>query len=141
MHPLIQPNPNDRAQQRTCVLVLQTLDLELWKPPKLLTWLACGEHQPNALGQKPPRHERQRLRGRLIQPLRVIDHTQKRPFLRCFREQGQRRQPDQEPIGRTPATQPERDPKRVTLRSRKPLKAIEQRRAQLVKAGEGQLHL
>ncbi|MGH2716938.1 MAG: hypothetical protein ACRDM7_24220 [Thermoleophilaceae bacterium] len=35
----------------------------------------------------------------------------------------------------------EHDPERLTLRRRKPLEPIEQRRTQLMQAGEGQLHL
>src|SRR5262249_54072116 len=51
------------------------------------------------------------------------------------------RQPDQEPVRRTSAAEPERDPQRVALRGRQPRQAIQQRRAQLVNAGERQLHL
>ena len=60
-YPLIQPEPDDRAQQRARVLVAQPPDLEVRQPPKLLTWFACGEHQPDRLGQQPPRREGQCL--------------------------------------------------------------------------------
>jgi hypothetical protein len=80
---LIQPDPDDRAQQPARILVLQAPDLEVPKSPKLLASVARGEHQPNRVGQEPPRHERQHLRGRPVQPLRIIDQAQQRPFLRC----------------------------------------------------------
>jgi hypothetical protein len=41
----------------------------------------CGEHQRDRLGQQPARHERQRLRRRPVQPLRVIYHAQQRLLL------------------------------------------------------------
>ena len=43
--------------------------------------------------------------------------------------------------GAVPCPQPERDPQRVALRTRQPLQPVQQRRAQLMQAGERQLHL
>ena len=139
--PLIQPDPNHRAQQPPRILLPQAPDLQVRQPPKLLAGVARGEQQPHRIGQQPPRHEPQHLRGHPVQPLRVIDQAQQRPVLRRLRQQGQHRQPDQEPVWRTAAAQPERDPQRVPLRSRQPLQATQQRRAQLMNAGERQLHL
>ena len=107
----------------------------------MLARLARGEDQPDGLGQQPPGRERQHLRRRPVQPLGVVDHAQQRPFLRDLRQQRQDRQCDQEPVRRVPFAQPERDAERVVLRSRKPLEAVQQRCAQLVQAGERQLHL
>ena len=70
--------------------------------PRTLPRLARGEDQPDRLGQQPPRRERQHLRRRPVQPLRVIDHAQQRPVLRHLRQQRQHRQPDQKPVRRSP---------------------------------------
>jgi hypothetical protein len=130
-----------RVQQRPGVLVTQARHLQLWKGPELFARLAGGEDEPGGLGQQPPRREGQHLGGRPVQPLGIIDHAQQRPFLRDLRQQRQDRQCDQEPVWRIALTQPERDCQRVLLRSRKPLEAVQQRCAQLVQAGERQLHL
>ena len=138
---LIQPDPDHRPQQPARIFVPQPPDLQVRQPPKRLAGVARGEQQPHGVRQQPPRHERQHLRGGPVQPLRVIDQAQQRPVFRRLRQQGQHRQPDQEPVRRTAAAQPERDPQRVALRGREPLQAIQQRRAQLVNASERQLHL
>ena len=94
-------------------------DLQVRQPPELLARLARGEDQPDRLGQQPPRHERQHLRRRPVQPLRVIDHAQQRPVLRHLRQQGSARpaRPGTGPA-RAPVAQPERDAQRVALRTR-----------------------
>ena len=58
-----------------------------------------------------------------------------------FGHQAEHGEADQETIRRRPRGQAEDDPERVTLWTRQPLEPIEQRRAQLMQAREGQLHL
>ena len=139
--PLVQHEPHRGVQQRPCVAVAQAAHLQLGQVLKLLARFTRGEHDPDRLGQQPPRHEGQRQRRGLIQPLRVIDDTQQRTLLGHLREQAQHRQPDEEPIWSGAGAQPEHDLERLALRSRKPLEAIEHRSAQLMQAREGQLHL
>ena len=103
--------------------------------------LANREHDRDRLGQQPPRDERERLRGHAIEPLRVVDEAHQRPVLGCVRQQAEDSQPDQESIGRLALDQPERGPQRVGLRARESLQPVEQRGAELVQAGERELHL
>jgi hypothetical protein len=56
-------------------------------------------------------------------------------------EQAQHTEPDQEAIRRLSGTEPERRPERIALRIRQVTEPVEQRRAQLMQAGERQLHL
>jgi hypothetical protein len=105
------------------------------------TRFAGREAQPDRVGPEPPGHEPQRLRGRVIQPLLVIDQADQRLFPGHLRQQAQHRQPDQEPVRRRPGGQAERDPQRILLRYRQVPGAVYHRRAQLMQAREGQLHL
>ena len=56
-------------------------------------------------------------------------------------EQGQRREPDHEPIGRPPFAPSEQRRQRVPLRVGEPVEAVEHRGAELVEAAVGQLDL
>ena len=80
--------------------------------------LAGREHQPDRVGRQPPRHEPQRLRRRLVQPLLVVDHADQRPLPGHLRQQAQHGQPDQEPVRRRAGGQAERGPQRIALRRR-----------------------
>ena len=102
---------------------------------------AGREDQPDRVGGQPPGHEPQRLRRRLVQPLLVVDQADQRSFPGHLREQAQHGQPDQEPVRRRPGGQAERDPQRILLRHRQVPGAAQHRRAQLMQAREGQLHL
>ena len=115
---LIEPEPDHRPQQCAGLRVRQALHLQVRQPSQLLARLARGEDQPDWLGQQPPRRERQHLGRRRIQPLRVIEHAQQRPVLGYLRQQGQHRQPNQEPVGHASLPQPERDAQRIALRNR-----------------------
>ena len=119
----------------------QAAHLEIRQVPELLAGLPRREHEPHRLGQQPASDERERQRRGLIQPLRVVDDAQQRTLLGHFGHQAEYGQADEEPIRGGARAQAEDDPKRVTLWSRQPLEPIEQRRAQLMQAREGQLHL
>jgi hypothetical protein len=115
--------------------------LQLAQVLKLLAGLACGEHDPNRIGEQASGDERQRQRRGLIEPLRVIDHAQQRTVLGHLREQTEHGQSDEEPIRSRARAQPEHDLQRPALRRRKPPKPIEHRAAQLIQTRVGQLHL
>jgi hypothetical protein len=140
-HSLVQHEPHGRAQQRARVAVEQAVHLKMGHVRKLLARFARREHEPNRLSQEAPSHKRQREPQGLIQPLSVIDDTQKRPLLGHLREQAQHGQPDEEPIRGDAGAQPEHDLQCLTLRSRKPREPSEHRCAQLMQTGVGQLHL
>ena len=53
-HPLIEPEPDHRAQQRLSVMLRQASHLQVRQPPERLTRLARGEDHPDRLGQQPP---------------------------------------------------------------------------------------
>ena len=88
-------------------------------PPNTGRWSLSGFCDSlHRLGQEPPRHERQHLRRRSIQPLRIINHTQKRRLLRRLRQQRQHRQADQKASGAPPPRIPNAPPARCSTRPR-----------------------
>jgi hypothetical protein len=103
--------------------------------------LTRGEHDPDPLSEQTTSDKRQRQRRSPIQPLCIIHNTQQRTLLRHRREQTQHRQPNEKSLRRGPVAQPEDRLQRATLRSRQLLDAIQQRRAQLMQAGERELHI
>ena len=139
--PVIDRPGQRRVQQRPRVALAQPPDFELRQPGQLRARLPGREHQADRVGAQPPGHEPQHLRGRLIQPLLVVDQADQRPFLGHLRQQAQHGQPDQEPVRRRPGGLAERGPQRVALRYRQLPGAVQHRRAQLMQAREGQLHL
>ncbi len=74
------------------------------------------EHQPNRLRQQAPRHERERLDGHPVKPLRVVDDADERLVLGHVGQQAEDGQADQEAIRRRTCAHAERDVQRVTLR-------------------------
>jgi hypothetical protein len=119
----------------------ETLDEQLRKSAESLAWLTCRDHQRHRFRQEPARHEPQYLRGHPVQPVRVVDNAQQRPLRGRLRQQAQRRQPDQEPIRHIPCCQAKCHAQRVTLRSRQPIRPVQQGPAQLLQRGECEFHL
>ena len=78
--------------------------------------LAHGEHQPDRLRPQTARHERQRLRRRAVEPLRIVDDADQRPLLRRVGQQAQDRQADEEAIRGVALAQTERGAERLALR-------------------------
>jgi len=109
--------------------------------PELLALLACCENEPYRLRQQTAGDEREGQRRGLIQPLRVVHDAQQGTFLGRLGHQAEHGEADQETIRRRPRGQTEHRPQRVTLGAGQPLKTTEQRYAQLMQAGERQLHL
>jgi hypothetical protein len=78
--PLVD-HPRQRGrQQRARVVVSDPLDAQLRQAVEVagVTGLADGEHHGDPLRQQPARDEGQRLRGRAIEPLRVVDEAHQR---------------------------------------------------------------
>ena len=103
--------------------------------------LADGEDQPDRLRPEPAGDEGQRLRRGAVEPLRVVHDRDQRPLLGHVGQQAQDGQTDQEAIRGVAVAQPEGRAERVALRAGQALQAIHERRAQLLEAGERELHL
>ena len=103
--------------------------------------LAGREHQPDRICPQPPGDEPQGLRRGLVEPLLVVDQADQRMFAGRPGHQAEHGQAYEEPVRRRPRGQAERGPQRVALWRRQLLRPIQQRRAQLMQPGEGQLHL
>ena len=138
---LVQPPRDDRHQQRPRIGTAKTLDDQLRHTAEQIARLPRREQHHHRLRHQPSRDERQSLRGCSVQPLGVVHHTQDWAPLGDLRQQTQDGQADEQAIRHHPGVQPERCLKRIALRTREPIKPIEQRRTQLVKRRERQLHL
>ena len=103
--------------------------------------IAYGEHQGNRLGHHAARDEGQCLHRHLVEPLRVVDDTEQGLIVVGGRHQAQHSQPDQEAVRGGSDTAAESHGQRLALRFRQFVDVIHQRRAQLLQAGEGQLHI
>jgi hypothetical protein len=90
---------------------------------------------------QPARDERQGQRRRSVEPLRVVDQADQRLVAPGIGQETQHRQADEEPVGRRTGLQTERRRERLTLGSRQPVEAVEQRTAERMQAGVRQLHL
>ena len=106
--PPVQTTRNDRGQEGTRIGIPEPLERQLRQTRERVAWLTRSEQHHHRLRQHPPRHERQRLRRRLVQPLRIVNDAQKRPLLRHLRQQAQHRQTNQEPVGHRTGAQPKR---------------------------------
>ena len=140
-HSLVRHESHGRAQQRAGVAIVQPAHHQVRKLPKLLPHVARTEHDPDRLGQKPPRDKREVQRRCLVEPLRVVDNTQQRTLLGSVREQTQHSQPHEKPVRGWTRAKPEDDLQGLALGSRQPPESIKERRTQLVQMGISQLHL
>ena len=100
--------------------------------------VAGGEHQEHAVGTEPARTEHQRVSGRGVEPVRVLDHAQHGVLLGGGGQQGQRRDRDQEGFDRRPVLLAEHDPQGPGLRAGEPVTQPVQREQQPVQGREGQ---
>jgi hypothetical protein len=116
--PIVDRPGQRRVQQRPRVALPQPPDFDLRQPVHLTARFPGREHQPDRIGGQPPCHEPQHLRGRLVQPLLVVDQADQRPFPGHLRQQAQYGQPDQVPVRRRSGGHAERDPQRLPLRYR-----------------------
>ena len=72
-YPIVQYGRHLRGEQRPCIAIPQTLDLELAEVPKLVARFARCEHDPDRLRMQATRHEGDRQRRLFVDPLGVID--------------------------------------------------------------------
>ena len=71
----------------------------------------------------------------------VLHETEQRPLLGCGRQQAEHGESDQEPVRDVTRREAQGDIQRVLLGLRQRVELVEQRRAELMDPGEGQLHL
>ena len=129
------------GQQRTGVVGIQPVEHELRQAAEYLAALARHEHDRDRLREQPAGDERQREGGFLVEPLRIVDRTQKRLLLGRIREQAERRQADDEAIRRLAVAEPERHTQSLALGRGQSVEPTEHRRAELVQAGKRELDL
>ena len=98
---LVEPAGDDRGEQGARILVIEPLQAQLRHARQLalLARLADGEDDRDPLGEQAARHEPERLRGGLVEPLEVVHETQQRLRLGRLGQQRQRRQADEEAVG------------------------------------------
>ena len=118
----------------------ERLDLELGEAVERLERLARGEHDHDPLGQKAARHEREYSSRRVVEPLRVVDETEQGLPLGGLRQQAEDGEPDEERIRSPSGTQAERDLQGLALGLGQVLLEIEDRRTELLKCRERELH-
>ena len=130
-------------QQRARIAVAEPADRQLGEPGEDVVADARprGAHERDPLGEQAAGDEAEDLRRGVVEPLRVVDDADERLLLGDLGEQRQRREPDQEAVGRGPGAQPEHRRERVALRDGQPVEVIQHRRAELVQAAVGELHL
>ncbi|MFG1991953.1 hypothetical protein ACGFJ7_18440 [Actinoplanes sp. NPDC048988] len=97
--PLVQRPADDRVEQRPRVEVTEALDGPGGQAVELPHRRPQRVQHHHRLGLEPARDEREHPSGRLVEPLRVVDHAEKRLLGGRLAEQAERGQPDQERIG------------------------------------------
>ncbi len=103
--------------------------------------VAHGEHQRDPLGDEAPGDERHHLRGRLVQPVRILDEAEQWGLLCRFGEQIEGGKAHEETVGGGAVALAERHIEGCSLWVRKALCALQQWLAQLVQASEREVHL
>ncbi len=141
--PLLQPSSDGLFQEVPRGGGIEAADVEGRQTGQgvLSFGVAYREHHRDRLGEQPSGHELQCLKGDLVQPLRVVDQDEHRPRLRGPGEQREHGEADQEAVGRIPGRHAERHAQGLTLGFRQAVQLVEERRAQLVQARVGQLHV
>ena len=135
-------NAHRRAQQRAGVAVHESAHLEIRHVLELVAGLACGEHEPDRLGQQPARDEgeRQRRGSDPATARRPRRTAAGRPSAASDTRLRTAR-PTRNRSGGGPALKPKTIWSASRCGAGQPLEPIEQRSAQLMQAREGQLHL
>jgi hypothetical protein len=103
--------------------------------------LAGGEKHDDALGLEPPGDEGKRVRGRVVEPLRIVDETKERLAFCCLGEQAQGCERDKEAVPSSPLRQAESSAKGSRLRLWKILYVTKDRVDDLVQRGKRELRL
>ena len=142
-HALVQGRADDRREQLPRGGIRQSADPQLGQPGQLLkpAWLALCEQKDDGLGGQATGHERQHLAEDRSSHWTSSTRQTQRMLLRRVREQAEHGEPDEESIGLRARAQAERGRQRVALWRRQPLPTVQQSHAQLMQAGERELHL
>ena len=140
-HGLVQPSREDGLQERPCIPAAQRIDAELREAGQSGADVTRRERERDPLGEQAARDERERSGRCAVEPLRVVDEAQERLLLGGFGEETENREPDEERARRLSGAEPEGDAERVTLRIRKTLDELQDRRAELLQRRVVELHL
>ena len=103
--------------------------------------LAGGEEHDDALGFDPPGDEDERVEGRVVEPVRIVDETQHRLTFGCFREETENCERDEKPVLAAPGRQAECSAEGGGLRLGQALEVPEGRAEDLLQGSEGELRL
>jgi hypothetical protein len=140
-HAAIERAGHRGVQERRGIGVAQPPQHEFREPRERGLVVADCEDHGHGFHREPACDELQRLRRRLVQPLGVIHDADERALLGNLRQQGQRRQPQEEAVRRAARPQSERSAEGFLLRRRQLVQPIQIGTAQLVQAGEHEFHL
>ncbi len=115
---LIDRTDRPHGEQLEGIHVGQSAQPDLRKPGEDVRFVMITqpEHQQHGIGVDPPPDERQGLRRRTIQPLRVVHEADERLELRGVRQEPEDSEADEEAVGRRPRYQAERRPESIALR-------------------------
>ena len=140
-HLLVHDKGDHRVQQGTRIAIAQALQTNSGSPAKTAGIVRAANSKPTGSASS------RRATNAIVcaeawsNHWRVVDHTEQRLLRAQSREQAQRPQPHQEPIGRTAPMEAEDRVQGVSLRFRQPVQPVEYRAAELVQRRERQLHL
>ena len=104
-------------EQLDGIRVGESAEPDLRKPGEDVGFVmvTLAEHQQHGIGVDPPPDERQGLRRRMIEPLRVVYEADERLELRGVRQEPEDGEADEEAVGRRPRYQAERRPESIAL--------------------------
>src|SRR5918994_2033110 len=130
-------------QQCACVAVVESHDGQVAESSEKVVADAGARraHERYPLGEETAGDEADDLCCGLVEPLRVVDDADERLLLGDLGEERERRERDQESVGRRPGASAEDRRERVVLRKGQALEMVEHGRAELMKAAVGELHL
>src|SRR5918995_5213546 len=122
---------------------MEPAQAELWESRRVETAnlaLAGGEEHGDPLRLEPPGDEDERVRGRIVEPLRIVDEAEDRLILGGLGEQAQRRERHEEAVAHL-RREAQRSAEGIGLRPRKALEMAEDGADDLVQGCEGELRL
>ena len=137
-HGCIERAVEVREEEGVQIALAQPLHGELGeaRQPGVASTRSHAEQQRDAPCLQTARDEAQDARGIVVEPVRVIDHTEQRQLLGRVAEQRQRREPDDEVMRGRADTESEHGFERAPLRLREELEVLQHRPAQLVQSAE-----
>jgi hypothetical protein len=114
-------------QQRECVAVAQPFDSKFGKPCQhnVADTPPRRAHERDAVSEETTADERKGLRGRSVEPLRVVDDTDQGLVFGGLGEERERGEPDEESVGCRPLTQAEDGREGIALGDRELVDAVE----------------